>query len=153
MKKFIKYYVLATLIVVALAGVWIAIPFIQAGPPVAAGTAFLETLQKDSPGAAYRMTAEEFRKNVSSRMVLEYSKLNPILINNEEFSFYTRQVEDGFAKLGGTMISEEHGVDYINVQLVFEEDEWRVLGFDNEDPLVIDERVADDISYDHFVNL
>jgi len=154
MKKFLKYYLVATVIVTSIVIYAVYASFAYTAAPVKVGTEFLVTLKTGDISVAYEMTSERFRDNVTPRMLEFYLESHPIITNYTEFSFYTKQVEDGFAKLGGTIISEhgteDDGVGYVNVQLIFEDDEWKILSFDDRDPLVVDERTVDDIDFEHF---
>ncbi len=148
-KKFLLYYFLLSIATVIILGMIIAIPFLEAGQPVQKAHDFMDQIEKGNFEEAYYLTSYLFRDNVTLAEMEEYLRENPAMMNEGKLSFYTKQVKDGFAKLGGHKVTDAE-IEQVNVQLIFKENQWEVLGFDNEDPLIIDDRTKSDIIYYHF---
>lgn len=148
-KKFLLYYFLISIATVIVIGLIIAMPLWEAGPPVEKAHELMDQIEEGNFEEAYYLTSFIFRDYVTRAEMEEYLRENPVLVNEGELSFYTKQVKDGFAKLGGHKVTDA-GITQVNVQLVFEENQWKILGFDTEDPMVIDDRTKTDIIYYHF---
>ncbi len=148
-KKFLLYYFLLSVATVIIIGLIIAMPLWEVGPPVQKAHEFMDRIEQGNLEEAYYLTSFIFRDNVTRAEMEDYLRENPVMVNEGELSFYTKQVKDGFAKLGGHKVTDA-GIEQVNVQLIFEENQWKILGFDNEDPLIIDDRIQTDIIYYHF---
>lgn len=147
-KKFRWYHALIGVFVLFLLAIGgcVGSVFLATQEPVNEANAFFEMLsdEENSPGVAYAETSMDFQTYTSQQDFAAFINAYPIVTEVEDLSFNSRSIatEDGMtvATLEGTLYAEDGETSPIAVQLVKENDEWKVLYFSLE-PI---EEVADE---------
>lgn len=87
-------------------------------------------LREGNIQAAYEETSQAFRANTSLEDYTRFIEANPILSQITDHSFSQRAVENGIGTLSGKLTSSSGGVQPVEIKLVKENDEWKILGID-----------------------
>lgn len=113
-------------LVVLLALVGFGAVYLVTQAPRQAADEHLARIAAD-PAQAYTELAEAYRAQVSLEEFQELLAEHPALANFEASSFNSVSRNDGRARLGGTIESATGGVEPVEIELVQERGEWRIV--------------------------
>jgi hypothetical protein len=83
---------------------------------------------KNFGNAYFTYTSKDFRKKTSLPQFTNFIKANPALFNNKSISLTAIQINNNIAYYTGNIISNEGVLKSLSIQLIFEDDEWKILG-------------------------
>ena len=88
----------------------------------------LDALRAGNIEAAYAETSIAFQQNTSIEQYAAFIERYPVLKNIADYSFSSREVENGLGTLKGTLTTTDGGVVPVEFKLVKENDQWKILG-------------------------
>jgi len=132
----LSFLISAIALVLLFAGGIIALVFTLTGPATDAAEKFLNDISAGETSIAYEKdTSIGFKKVVSRAAFDTFLDTYPVLKNVESHFFSSRHVTgNSFAVIRGTITAEDGQVSPINIELVNENDEWKVLNLDLNPP-------------------
>jgi hypothetical protein len=143
--NWLKIIGLAILVfVLGIVGI-IALVFQLGSAPMKAGSDFLTLLASGKTAEAYQSASIQFKQAVPEDDFQYFLESYPILTRVKTPSFNSFSVENNtFATISGTLTGTDGQVSPISIQLVNENEAWRVLNVDLNPPA----REKDSVSLD-----
>ena len=124
----------AIVLVVFVAGI-IALVFSMGAAPMKASEKFLTQLSSNQVDQAYESASIQFKQTVTRDKFDEFLQAFPIVTKVKTPSFNAFNIENNtLATVSGTVTATDGQVSPITLQLVNENNEWRVLNFDLNPP-------------------
>ncbi len=125
--KIIGLILVGFLVFVALI---IGVAFWATSAPADEAQTFVNLISADQLEDAYDRTANQFKEVVSKDQFEEFVAQYTVLTSPSTTSFNYRSVENNLATMQGTITAQDGTVSPITVQLVQENDTWKVLNID-----------------------
>lgn len=124
----------AIVLVVFVAGI-IALVFSMGAAPMKASEKFLTELSSNQVDQAYESASIQFKQTVTRDKFDEFLAAYPVVTKVKTPSFNSFSIENNtLATVSGTVTATDGQVSPITLQLVNENNEWRVLNFDLNPP-------------------
>jgi hypothetical protein len=121
----------------AMVGLIIGLVFSMGSAPMKASEQFLGLLSSNQIDQAYDSTSIQFRDAVSKDTFQAFLEQYPILKKEKKTSFTAFNVQNNTqATVGGTMTAADGQISPVSIQLVNENEQWRVLNIDLNPPVV-----------------
>lgn len=134
-KRFLKFFILFLIATGVLAGMIISCSPRTATALIGPADRFFADLRSGQTERAYYETATQFQQTVTLSTFIEFMEQNPMLSHSEKAAFSYSSVQGSVGLLNGTLTSAAGEVSPIAVQLVLENDEWKVLNLNlNPEP-------------------
>ncbi len=90
----------------------------------------LEAINEGRTKQAFeKYSSAEFKKRTSLKDFTDLVNSNPQIFRSKETDFGDIEINDNRAVVKGTITGEDETVTPITYNLVFEKDEWRIVGF------------------------
>jgi len=121
------------LFVLAVAGI-IYMVFQLGSAPIKAGGEFLEKLSTGKTSEAYQSASLQFKQSVSEEDFQLFLESYPVLTRVQDTSFNSFQIENKFASISGIITATDGQVSPVTIQLVDENNGWKVLNIDLNPP-------------------
>ncbi len=125
-------------IIVFVSGIIMLVFSMLSGVTDASNT-FMDALKQGNPGIAYESTSEGFKEQGSSDDFETFVSGNPILKDIESYSFSSYNMVNDYGSARGTITAKDGQVSPVMLELVKENDEWKVLNIDLNPPAEVDD--------------
>ena len=130
MPKWLKIVLIVFGALAVFVGLIIGLAFWATSGPVKAVDAELALLRGGKIEEAYKATAKDFQNSVTLDQFKSYLDSYPSFKNNQSASWSSREINNDQGKLDGELKAADGGVTPLQVILVKENGEWRVLSFE-----------------------
>jgi len=130
MPKWLKIVLIVLGCLVVFVGLIIGLAFWATSGPVKAVDVELTLLRGGKIEEAYKTTAKGFQNSVTLDQFKSYLDTYPSFKNNQSASWSSREINNDQGKLDGELRATDGGVTPLQVVLVKENGEWRVLSFE-----------------------
>ncbi len=135
--------IVAAVILVFVAGIIMLVFSMLSGVTDASGK-FMDALKNDAPGLAYEMSSTGFKEQGTSEQFEEFVKSNAVLAEIESYSLNSFNMENDYGSARGTITSKSGSVSPVLIELVNENNQWKVLNINLEPPAVVEDDDFDD---------
>ncbi len=116
-------------LIIFVAGI-IALVFSVGSPALKASETFVVQLSSNQVDTAYDSASLQFKQVVTKEQFNAFLEQFPVLKKVQKVSFNSFTIENNFANVSGSITATDGQVSPINLQLVNENDQWRVLNLD-----------------------
>lgn len=125
-RSWIKYVVIAVVILIAFVGLIVSCAFSIGGPAMKAGEVFLTQITAGQVDAAYESAAAKFKETVPKDVFAKFVKEFPIATKVKSVSFNSFSIENSIAEIHGTITTTDGQTGPVNMTLVDENNVWKV---------------------------
>lgn len=134
-RNWLKIILIAALGLFAFVAIIITFVFSLGSAPMKAGENFLKQLSSNQVREAYASASIQFQQSITEEQFNEFLAAFPVLTKMETVSFSAFEIENNvLATVRGTITGTDGQVAPITMQLVNENDQWRVLNLDLNPP-------------------
>ncbi|MCI0479100.1 DUF4864 domain-containing protein [Candidatus Uhrbacteria bacterium] len=105
----------------------VSLAFVATAGPVKSADGFFSLLRDGDTEAAYRSTAKDFQSTVSYEEFEAFLDDYPKFKDNRSASYRSREISNDVGTLKGDLTADDGGVTPIEIGLVRENGEWRIL--------------------------
>lgn len=134
-------------IVIFVAGIIMLVFSVLSGVTDTAGE-FMDALKLGAPGIAYEMGSADFRAQGPREEFEVYVKENSVLSDIESYSLNSFNMENNYGTARGTITSKDGQIAPIMLELVKENDKWKVLNINLEPPAEVEDDDFEDFDTD-----
>ncbi len=134
-RNWLKILGIAAITLVVFAAGIVALVFSMGAAPMKASEKFLTELSSNRVDQAYESASIQFKQTVTREKFNEFLAAYPVVTKVKTPSFNSFSIENNtLATVSGTVTATDGQVSPITLQLVNENNEWRVLNFDLNPP-------------------
>lgn len=87
----------------------------------------LSALRSGDYVKAYTFTSKEFQNATSLEQFKQFVDMNPSLKNNQDSSFYSREIKNNEGMIKGTLKASDGTVTPVYYRLIKEDDNWKIM--------------------------